>query len=116
MASEETGERATACWDAPLTQCANHLIERQIRLLPIRARIRWEYFSNGEILPPRCIGSDRSIVAKALQPSDRGTNADVELFGRLASGSSCFHEINNSNSHRARIRSPHGQAPAESMH
>ena len=33
MAGEETGERATACRYAPLTQNPNHLIQSQIRLL-----------------------------------------------------------------------------------
>jgi hypothetical protein len=39
------------------------------------------------------------------------TNADVELFGRLSSGSPRFYKINDSHSYRTRIRSVHRSSP-----
>src|SRR5712691_10452522 len=47
------------------------------------------------------------VIAKALHPPDRGTDADLELFGCFTSGSSSFHEANNTHSQLTRIRSMH---------
>jgi hypothetical protein len=111
MTSEETAERATACRDAPLTQCANHFTQRQIRLLRDQSEDSLGVLLQRRNTPSARCRFRRSIVAKALQSSDRRTNADVELFGRLASGSPRLHEINNSPSQRARIWSPHRLSP-----
>src|SRR5215469_1967053 len=58
---------------------------------------------------------ERSIFVKTLQPADRGTCADLEVFGSITSRSPCFHELNHANSQVSRIRSPHWSNPAESM-
>jgi hypothetical protein len=111
MAGEETGERATTCRDAPLTQNPNHLIQSQIRLLRDQSED-----SLRVLLQRRNAASARhwlrsSVVAKVLKPPDGRTNADVELLGRLSSRPARFHEINNPHSQRARIGSPHRSSP-----
>jgi hypothetical protein len=47
------------------------------------------------------------VVAKALHPADGRTGADLKLFGRFTSRSSCLHEVNYANPQLTRIRSPH---------
>ena len=107
VASEEAGERAPARWDSPLVQSRNNLIQREVRLLtdegedPLRVLLQWRSTpSTGHWL-----GSP--IVTKALHPPDRGTDADVVLVGRFTSGSSSFHEANDSHSQLTRIWSTH---------
>src|SRR5712692_3045466 len=107
VASEESGERASASWDSPLVQRRNNLIQREVRLLnnegenPLRVLLQWRSApSTGHWL-----GSP--VVEKALQPPDRGTDADIELFGRFTSGPSSFHKANDSHSQLTRIRSMH---------
>ena len=70
----------------------------------MRVRIRGECFSSGEHPTGRAAGP---VVAKALTRSDRGTDADVELFGRFTSGPSSFHEANDPHSQLTRTRSMH---------
>jgi CheY-like chemotaxis protein len=50
------------------------------------------------------------VLAKALQPVNRRTGADLELFGRSTSGSPSFHEVNDAHSQLTRIRSMHWPA------
>jgi hypothetical protein len=48
----------------------------------------------GEVLR-HAIGSRVPSSATALHPADRGTDADVEQFGRFAAETSCFHRADN---------------------
>src|ERR1700681_3438911 len=104
---EKSGKRASACRHSPLSQRQDHLIQREVRLVmnegedPLRVLLQW-----------RCTPSTRHwlgspVIAEALHPSDRGTDADVELVGCLTSGRSSFHEPNDSHSQFTRIRSTH---------
>jgi hypothetical protein len=54
-------------------------------------------------------------TAGALHPPDRGTDADVELFGRFTAGTSCFNKANDPHSQFTRIPSTHWLTPRESM-
>src|SRR2546421_4056913 len=82
MASEETGERAAACWNSPLVQRRNDLTQCEVRLLtdegedPPRMLLQWRS------TPARRHWLARPVVAKALHPPDRGTDADIALFRR----------------------------------
>src|SRR6267378_1018657 len=115
VASKEPGERAPASWDSPLVQRRNNLTQREVRMLtdegenPLRVLLQWRS------TPSTRYWLAGPVLAKALYPSDRGTDADVELFGRFTSGSSVFHKANDSHSQLTRIRSMHGQPSAESM-
>jgi len=53
----------------------------------------------------------RAVLAKALHPPDRGTDADVELFSRFTAGTSCFNKANDAPSQFTRIRSTHWLIP-----
>ena len=107
VASKEPGERAPASWDSPLVQRRNNLTQREVRLLtdegenPLRVLLQWRS------TPSTGYWLAGPVVAKALHPSDRGTDADVELFGRFTSGPSSFHEANDPHSQLTRIRSMH---------
>jgi hypothetical protein len=107
VASEESGKRASACRDSPLSQRQDHLIQREVRLLtnegedPLRVLFQW-----------RCAPSTghwfaSPVVVEALHPPDGGTDADVELVGRLTSGRSSFYQPNDSHSQFTRIGSTH---------
>src|SRR5215472_10497743 len=111
MASEETGECATTCRDAQLTQNPNHLIQSKIRLLRDQSEDSLRVLLQRRNAPSARHRLRSSVVAKALKPPDCRTNADVELFGRLSSSSARFHEVNNPHSQRARIGSPHRSSP-----
>src|SRR5215475_3303935 len=111
MAGEETGERTTACRDAPLTQNPNHLIQSQIRLLRDQNEDSLRVLLQRRNAPSARHRLGSSVVAKVLKPPDCRTNADVELLGRLSSRSAGFHEVNNPHSQRARIGSPHRSSP-----
>jgi hypothetical protein len=52
-----------------------------------------------------------AVLAKALHPPDRGTDADVELFSRFTPGTSCFDKIDDPPSKFTRIRSTHWLIP-----
>jgi len=89
----------------------NHLIEREV---PSRADqgedlrrifLQWRSASSA----PH--GFAGSIIAKALHPANRRTGANLELFGRVTSRCSSFHEVNDAHSQLHRIRSMHWQAP-----
>ena len=107
VASKKPRECAPASWDPPLVQCRNNLTQREVLLLtdegenPLRMLLQWRSTpSTG-----RWFGSP--VVAKALQPPDCRTDADIKLFGRFTSGSSSFHEANDSHSQLTRIWSMH---------
>src|ERR1700719_1977882 len=75
VAGEESGKRASACRDSPLSQRQDHLIQREVRLLtnegenPLRVLLPWRCTpSTGHWL-----GSP--VVKEALHPPDRGTDA-----------------------------------------
>jgi hypothetical protein len=57
MASEETRQRAAAPADTSLVQYRNDFFQREVRLLAVKGENLLQYFSNGEVLPPRGIGS-----------------------------------------------------------
>src|SRR6202140_1888770 len=79
VAGEESGKRAWACRDSPLSQRQDHLIQREVRLLtnkgedPLRVLLQWRCTSS----TGHWLGSP--VVAEALHPPDRGADADVEL-------------------------------------
>ena len=50
------------------------------------------------------------VEGRTLHPPDRRTDADIKLFGRLTSGSSFFHEVDDARSQLTRIRSMHWAA------
>jgi hypothetical protein len=107
VASKESGECASASWDSPLVQRRNNLAQREVLLLtdegenPLRVLLQWRS------TPSTGYWLAGPVIAKALHPSDRGTDADIELFGRFTSGSSSFHEANDSHSQLTRIWSMH---------
>src|SRR5229473_3699717 len=107
VASKEPGERAPASWDSPLVQSRNNLTQREVPLLtdegenPLRVLLQWRS------TPSTGYWLAGPVVAKALHPPDRGTDADVKLFGCFTSGSSSFHKANDSHSQLTRIRSMH---------
>src|SRR6202162_1698572 len=108
VASKEPGERAPASWDSPLVQSRNNLTQREVPLLtdegenPLQVLLQWRS------TPSTGYWLAGPVVAKALHPPDRGTDANIELFGCFTSGSSSFHETNDSHSQLTRIRSMHG--------
>lgn len=110
VASEETGERAAACWNSPLVQRRNDLTQCEVRLLADEGEdapcmlLQWRSTSATRHWLAGPVG------AKVLHPPDRGTDADVVLFGRFTSRPSFFHEMNNAHSQLTRIRSPHWPA------
>src|SRR5215472_4179455 len=70
MAGEETGERATACRDAPLTQNPNHLIQSQIRLLRDQSEDSLRVLLQRRNAPSARHRLRSSVVAKVLKPPD----------------------------------------------
>src|SRR5882672_540147 len=107
VAGEESGKRTPACRGSTFSQRQDHLVQREVRLLmnegedPLRVLLQWRGTSStGHWL-------ESSVVAEALHPPDRGTDADFELFGRLTSGCSSVHEPNDSHSQLTSIRSTH---------
>jgi hypothetical protein len=103
VASKEPGERAAASWYSPLVQRRNNLTKREADEgeNPLRVLVQWRS------TPSTGYWFAGPVVAKALHPPDRGTDADVELFGCFTSGSSSFHEANDSHSQLTRMRSMH---------
>src|SRR6266571_1078302 len=80
MADEESGKGTSACRHSPLSQRQDHLIQREVRLLtnegqyPLRVLLQWRRTpSAGHRLAS-------PVVAEAVHPPDRGTDADVELL------------------------------------
>src|SRR5262245_18847237 len=68
VASEKTGERAAACWDSPLVQRRNDLIQREVTLLtdegedPPGMLLQWRN------TPATRHWLAHSVIAKALHP------------------------------------------------
>src|SRR5215468_11007053 len=115
MASEETRQCAAACRDPSLTQYRNELIQRKVPLLADKVENLLRILLQRRRAPSTGHRLERSIFVKTLQPADRGTCADLEVFGSITSRSPCFHKLNHANSQVSRIRSPHWSNPAESM-
>jgi hypothetical protein len=107
VASEETGESAAARWNSPLVQRRNDLAQREVRLLPDQGEDTLRMLLQWRSTPATRHWLANSLVAKALHPPDRGTNADVELFGRFMSRPPFLHKANDSHSQLTRIRSMH---------
>src|SRR5436190_13973542 len=107
VASKEPGERAAASWHSPLVQSRNNLAKREVRLLTDESENLMRILLQWRSTPSTGYRLAGPVVAKALHPPDRGTDADVELFGCFTSGSSSFHEANDSHSQLTRIRSMH---------
>jgi hypothetical protein len=107
VTSEETGERAAACRNSPLAQRRNDLAQCVVRLLPDEGEDALRVLLQRRSAPATGHWRTCPVIMKTLHPPDGGTDADVVLFGRLTSGSSSFHEANNSHSQLTRIRSMH---------
>ena len=110
MASEEAGQRTAAPWDPPLMKHRDNLIQSEVPLrtddcddLP-RMLLQWRS------TPSAGHRFTSPVFAKALHPTDRRTDADLELVGRPTSRSSSFHEVNDAHSQLTRIRSMHWPA------
>src|SRR5215472_10745502 len=115
MASEETRQCAAACRDTSLTQSRNELIQRKVPLLADKVENLLRILLQRRRAPSTGHRLERPIFVKTLQPADRGTCADLEVFGSITSRSPCFHELNHAYSQVSRIRSPHWSNPAVSM-
>jgi hypothetical protein len=76
------------------------------------ARKRWPCLKSLQrrSTPSTGHGFESPVFTKALHPPDRRTDADIKLFGRLPSGSSFFHEVDDARSQLTRIRSMHWPA------
>ena len=92
-------------------QCQDDLIQCEVRSLaverkdPLGILLQWRRASAARHR------FARAVLAKALHPPDRGTDADVELFSRFTAGTSCFNEANDAPSQFTRIRSTHWLIP-----
>jgi hypothetical protein len=84
---EKTRQRAAASRHSPLAQCQDDLIEREVRSI----------FDEGKDLlgmlllqrgraSPAPHGFTSPVLAKAMHPSDRGTDADLETVPPLHAG------------------------------
>ena len=110
MASEESGQRAAAAWDSPLVKGRNDLIQREVRYLADEGENLPRVLLQWRTTPSTGHGFESPVFTKALHPPDRRTDADIKLFGRLTSGSSFFHEVDDARSQLTRIRSMHWEA------
>jgi hypothetical protein len=111
MASEETRQRAAACRDTSLAQYRNELIQCKVPLLADQIENLLRILLQRRRAPSAEHRLERSIFVKTLQPADRGTGADLKMFGRITSRSACFHELDHAYSQVSRIRSPHRSIP-----
>ena len=110
MASKEARQRAEARRDTSLAQYRDELIQCKIRLLADKGEDLLRMLLQRRRAPSTGHWLGRPIFAKALQPADCGTRADLEVFGSITSGSSCLDELDHANSQVPRIRSPHRSA------
>src|ERR1700680_3952172 len=110
MASKKSGQRAAAAWDSPLVKRRNNLIQREVRYLADEGENLPRVLLQWRSTPPTGHGFGSPVFTKALHPPDRRTDADIKLFGRLPSGSSFFHEVDDARSQLTRIRSMHWPA------
>src|ERR1700757_4788947 len=116
MASEDSRQCAAARRDPPLTQYRNELIQRKVPLFADQGKNLPRILLQRGRAPSTGHRFARPIFAKALQPADRGTRADLEVFGSVTSGPPCF-----TNSITRTLKSPGygpriGQPSSESMH
>src|SRR6202140_108252 len=110
MASKKSGKRAAAAWDSPLVKRRNDLIQREARFLADEGEDLPRVLLQWRSTPSTGHGFESPVFTKALHPPDRRTDADIKLFGRLTSGSSFFHELDDRRSPLTRIRSMHWAA------
>src|ERR1700730_8373477 len=100
----------SAAWDSPLVKRRNDLIQREVRYLADEGEDLPRVLLQWRSTPSTGHGFESPVFTKALHPPDRRTDADIKLFGRLTSGSSFFHEIDDARSQLTRIRSMHWAA------
>ena len=110
MASEESRQRAAASRDASLVQCRDDLIQGEVPLLADEGENLLRIFLQRGTAPSTGHRLASPIFTEALHPADRGTGADLELFGCFPPGSSRLDEVDYANSQLTRIRSPHWPA------
>jgi hypothetical protein len=110
MASQESRQCAAARRDTSLMKYRNELIQRKVPLLADKGENLRRILLQRGGAPSTGYRLGRPIFAKALQPADCGTRADLEVFGSITSGSSCLDELDHANSQVPRIRSPHRSA------
>src|ERR1700730_14297529 len=110
VASKKSGKRAAAAWDSPLVKRRNDLIQREVRFLADEGKDLPRVLLQWRSTPSTGHGFESPVFTKALHPPDRRTDADIKLFGRLTSGSSFFHEVDDARSQLTRIRSMHWAA------
>ena len=97
--------------DSVLAHCRNDLIQRQIRLLsdnseyPLRMLLQWRDASSAWLWPRN------ALRLPAMQPSNCGTCADLQLLGGFTPRCSRFNKSNDSYSHFTGIRAAHGSPP-----
>src|SRR3974390_136466 len=107
VTSEEARKRAAAAGDTSSMQYRDDLIQRKVPLLADQGEDLLRILLQGGDAPATGHWFANSILAKALHPADRRTGADLELFGRLTSRSSCFNKVNYAYSQLTRVRSVH---------
>ena len=110
MTGEESRQCAAARRDPPLTKYRNELVQGKIPLLADKGENPLRMLLQRRRTPSMGHRFARPIFAKAVQPADRGTRADLKVFGSVTSGSSCFHKLNHANSQVRRIWSSHWSA------
>ena len=125
MTSEEARKRAAAPGDTSPMQYRDDLIQRQVRLLADQGEDLLRILLQRRSAPATGHWFANPIFAKALHPADRRTGADLELFGRLTSRSSCLQqsELRAFSAHQGTVRAlpspPANQcvrlAPSESL-
>jgi hypothetical protein len=98
VTSTETRERAAATRNPPPVQRQDDLIQREVWSLTDEHKDLL-----GVLLQRRSASSARHqfaspILVKTLHPPDRGTDADVELLGRLTTRTSSFNKANDADS------------------
>src|SRR5204863_9534573 len=107
MASKKSRQRATASWNAPFVQCRSDLIQREVWMLADQGADLLRIPLQRRRAPSARHRFGSPLVAQALHPADCRTGADLKLFGRFTSRSSCLDEVNYANPQLTRIRSPH---------
>src|SRR5262249_1281942 len=110
MTGEESRQCAAARRDPPLTKYRNELVQGKVPLLADKGENPLRILLQRRRTPSTGHRFARPIFAKAVQPADRGTRADLKVFGSVTSGSSCFHKLNHANSQVRRIWSSHWSA------
>ena len=107
MASKKSRQRAAAPWNAPLVQCRSDLIQREVWMLADQGQDLLRMLLQRRSAPSTRHWFGSPVFVKTLHPADCRTGADLKLFGRFTSRSSCLDEVNYANPQLTRIRSPH---------